>query len=690
MKYAEITGDVSGKELTLYAYYLTISDLDRCEFTIDLGAGKWADDATEARPNAFPAFPGQQTGMHIFNKDATVILPIDVRFGGTVAAPVDSQGRSYVLRGFAFDDGGYVFATFANGSSRIMLTAEAILGATQLNGVDNFAYLEALKEAGLFFVADDTGADYGSLTNVETLYAIWTLWGIAPTFDPRGYADINDPEFGGKYHPLYSIYYNADGTIDETRTTATRVGSWNTADGNPPAGFESSQQQRMDAPVVLPSGDMMKRPGYVFAGWSTRLGATQPDEGLAYVDVDGDGVPDAPRSWAVFAEPTTLYAVWAIQEVEILFYFNDPEDLTYPPTTLATHPETWFADCVYTIFDFVPVKEGYDFLGWAVIPDTDLVDYRAGDAYSARAPMIAELPDGEGNVTYVEFNQNTLYAVWRTTPVLVRYWSLTDASPDDYVVVREEYLQLTDYFYAAYDQNKDDDPTNDYVAYYTAGWWDADFNMYYDRDDWANGVVVTIQEIVDLIEWDGESPIDMYASPDIRQIKVIYDLGSFAQDHESEDVIFLAWWDTPLTFRDLIWQAHRIVGIYDDFGNELTDETTCGDILSGAMNDPWGDEIVIHYVWEAIAYQVHYVYPNGVTTSQDVQYVEQLALPSEGAGFDYPGYEFVGWFTAADGAGQQVKDGEWFSVLQQDDQKEVLTLYAYFQPVATTTVVLAA
>ena len=81
------------------------------QLTIDMGAGKWKDDAVESRPavDYFPAFPGQQIGNYMYPSGKTVHLPIDQRYGGQVTSGIDSQGRPYSLRGYAYLDGSLCF-----------------------------------------------------------------------------------------------------------------------------------------------------------------------------------------------------------------------------------------------------------------------------------------------------------------------------------------------------------------------------------------------------------------------------------------------------------------------------------------------------------------------------------------------------------------------------------------------------
>ena len=193
--------------------------------------------------------------------------------------------------------------TAPDGSFTFMSIMDCIRNANQvLGGIDNFMYRDAL-------IAED--AIFKMLPQEVTLYAIWAMSVQPLTFRPDGYADINDPSRIDRDGSLYTVYVNPDGTIDETRTTAVATGSWNTSDGNPPAGYEDRTQHNIDSEVTMPDASYLRRVGYNFLGWSRKLGATEPDADLTYQDLDGDGIYEtAPTGWRMPAEETILYAVW--------------------------------------------------------------------------------------------------------------------------------------------------------------------------------------------------------------------------------------------------------------------------------------------------------------------------------------------------------------------------------------------
>ena len=264
--------------------------------------------------------------------------------------------------------------------------------------------------------------------------------------------------------------------------------------------------------------------------------------------------------------------------------------------------------------------------------------------------------------------------------VMVEYWSYTDVSPSELVIVHSEQANVLDIFNHKFDQNKDDDPLNDLVGYQHRGWFDEWTFEYYDSSISEDEFTMTIEQIADLVEWDGLSNIVMYAAMDPRIIKVTYEAGDYGECNPFQSVRFLSWYESPY-YSGLGWGQHRLVNQTDELGHEITPETTCEYILTKLLNDKWSDALTIHINWEKLVYTVHYVYPNDIQTSQDVEFSDALNLPVDGPGFDYPGYQFIGWFTEQNGSGKKVLSGDTFSSLVSSDLIQEVWLYAYFVPV---------
>ena len=664
-----------GTHLVLELYF----SAEEWDLTIDLGdpnetgAGHWTNDAVETRPDAFPAAPGQHSHTHKYKTDQTIILPIDVRYGGVVTAGPDAQGRPYSLIGYAFDDGGTVNVLLPGDTTpTTMNTIDAIMMARSLNGLLNFAYRDALMASinpatgqGIFIKADDTGSLWKMGYENMTLYAIWGLSVQSLTFDPNGYADVNDPIVTDSKH---HVHVKPDGTIDETTTTATPGGKWNPGP-NPPAGFEDGTMHNISEVVPLPDFDSVKRPGYTFLGWSTKLGATAPDADLTYVDVDGDGIPDAPTNWVMPADPTILYAVWQANDIELVYDANYP-GITPPDPTLGK------IGCIVNVTLQEPTRDGYRLKGWAVKANATEIDYKPGDEYE----MLDLIVDP---ITGDIINPNVLYAVWELAGVELQYWGCTEdhPNPGDEQLLKTVYVQLGDDFDWTYDPNKDSDPSNDYISHKTVGWMD-EWGIELFNQDWVDmmgGIQPTIQYIADLIGWDGVSPIIVYSAIELRVIEVIYDSGGFDVEHNFEPVRYITWDATPF-YPGLYWGAHTLDVQTDEWGDPLDETLTCGDILMNYIFDPLADTMYISIYWIETIYSVTFIFPNGYTQDVTQFYNVPLALLTTGLGFNYPGYTFVGFFTEPDGNGVQITDTTRYADLVANDTVTSTSLYAYFVP----------
>lgn len=263
--------------------------------------------------------------------------------------------------------------------------------------------------------------------------------------------------------------------------------------------------------------------------------------------------------------------------------------------------------------------------------------------------------------------------------VTVEYWSYTDASPNNEVLVYSTTADLGDLFDYQYDQNKDSDVSNDYVGYKCSGWADDWFLEFYDITTPADEFTTTLADIANSIEWDGMSPLVMHAYMDMRMIEVTYDMGGYDKENQFDNVVLVAWVGAPFIGRSLHWSTYKFISQTDEKGNLIDDSMTCGYILTELLNDPWADTLKMYLTWEKIDYKVHYIYPNGIQSTQSVEYADVLILPTEGPGFDYPGHEFVGWFFERNGSSMQVAEGTIYAQLAWSDNVEEISLYAHFQ-----------
>lgn len=372
------------------------------------------------------------------------------------------------------------------------------------------------------------------------------------------------------------------------------------------------------------------------------------------------------------AEETILYAVWEAQWIPIIYDSNYP-DVPH------LDPDEWLVECSTTITLDAPQRDGYKLKGWAVTPDATDIDYKPGDKYDV-LNWLSELEDnGDGTFSEKLVNPNVLYAIWEPDGVEIQYWSYTPDSPSDYVLIYTMTVQLTDLFDFTYDQNKDDDPSNDYLAYRSIGWWDQDWNDLYNQD-WvdANGFAPTIQYFADLVAWDGSSPLIFYAELELRVIEVTYYANGFEEENNFEVVQYIPWNTSPYA-NNLRWFGHTMLYQTDDWGQEIDDSMTCGDILI-SIEEPLSDSMNVYIDWVIMEYRITYNFPNGSTSIVGYDYTQELDLPSYDVSTNNPGYDFVGWFTEPNGGGQQISAGTKYSDIEPSDLVEDRELYAYIVP----------
>ena len=509
------------------------------------------------------------------------------------------------------------------------------------------------------------------------------------TFRPDGYADINDPSRIDRDGSLYTVYVNPDGTIDETRTTAVATGSWNTSDGNPPAGYEDRTQHNIDSEVTMPDASYLRRVGYNFLGWSRKLGATEPDADLTYQDLDGDGIYEtAPTGWRMPAEETILYAVWEAQWIPIIYDSNYP-DVPH------LDPDEWLVECSTTITLDAPQRDGYKLKGWAVTPDATDIDYKPGDKYDVLNWLSVLEDNGDGTFSEKLVNPNVLYAIWEPDGVELQYWSYTPDSPDDYVLIRTVTVQLTDLFDYNYDQNKDDDPTNDYIEYRSIGWYDEWWVEYYYQitpdqpTSWGDdyGFEPTIQYLADAVAWDGTSPIIVYADLALRTIEVTYVANGYEDENSFEVVQYIPWNVSPYA-SDLRWVGYELLSQTDDWGQDVDATMTCGDVLFAIM-DEYNDCLTIYIDWEKKVYNVSFHTPDGNAVTFGHEFNGELQFPDIDM-TQYPGQTFVGWYTEPDGGGFLVPSNAVYSSIEADDTITDRDLYAYMVPSASGTSIASA
>lgn len=199
--------------------------------------------------------------------------------------------------------------------------------------------------------------------------------------------------------------FNLDTEINRDYELHARVGSQkgysvkydgNGAAGTPPED-KTNYAEGSYADVKLPGDLAMK--DKVFLGWETEATdpATiyQPGDKLpiqADMDVNGDGV-------------ITLYAVWGDKPVQTKLTYN--ANFGETPAEKVCELEN---NATVTILDYgddklgLPLRPGYEFLGWSEDPHATEATYKAGDQI---------VVDDETDATA----KNILYAIWKQSTV---------------------------------------------------------------------------------------------------------------------------------------------------------------------------------------------------------------------------------------------------------------------------------
>ena len=116
------------------------------------------------------------------------------------------------------------------------------------------------------------------------------------------------------------------------------------------------------------------RTGYTFKGWYTAATGGSKVESGTKVTITAN---------------QTLYAQWVITYYSVSYRLNGGSG------------KDWSASCpygeVYMSSEKIPVREGYEFIGWARNADSGSAEYMPGDLYSESKDIV-------------------LYAVWKALP----------------------------------------------------------------------------------------------------------------------------------------------------------------------------------------------------------------------------------------------------------------------------------
>ena len=189
------------------------------------------------------------------------------------------------------------------------------------------------------------------------------------------------------YQPGGDFKANADTVLYAVWKTGTYT---ITFDANGGTRAPNAQIKDHGAALVLSEQEPV-RTGYTFQGWS--------------IEKDSDYIDYHPGETYLADKDATLYAVWTVKTYDVRYNANGGNRA--PATQTKTHGVD------LKLSDKEPVRDGYEFQGWAKTQNTEYVDFYPGDLYRTEADV-------------------TLYAVWNasssTVTVSLKKTSLTLAA----------------------------------------------------------------------------------------------------------------------------------------------------------------------------------------------------------------------------------------------------------------------
>ncbi len=271
--------------------------------------------------------------------------------------------------------------------------------------------------SGFASVADYRPGDRYAVNGDATLYAVWEKAGYAISYDkncadtvtgvPSGQKKIyNEPLrlsdsvpvrygyvfLGWSPDSLGETAVYASGGLLDLNEPVTLFAVWTKATypvkscanaGEDSVEHLPPEQVKVHGEALTLSAEKPVRTGYDFLGW-----ALSPDAESAEYQ-PGDPLRTDP--------PIQLYAVWKKRSWANAYSANTDEAVSgMPRDQVKLYGEALILSARQ------PIREGYDFLGWALSPCAKAAEYRPGDAYT-----------GE--------NAATLYAVWEKETYTVAY-----------------------------------------------------------------------------------------------------------------------------------------------------------------------------------------------------------------------------------------------------------------------------
>ena len=203
--------------------------------------------------------------------------------------------------------------------------------------------------------------------------------------------------FGTCYNYGYGDAFYTIGSGSHTWTyTIPALDSYTVAyDANGGRGTMSASTAKYNE-YFITKQNAFTRDGYKFVGWNEKADGT----GVVW-SLNADGTYEYGKPWKwTYTKSITLYAQWEIETYNIVFVANG--GIKPPASQVKTYGENLI------LASDVPVREGYNFLGWA----TSEIKANAGTV------------EYESGAVYTDNSHIKLYAVWEskyTTPTISNF-----------------------------------------------------------------------------------------------------------------------------------------------------------------------------------------------------------------------------------------------------------------------------
>lgn len=229
--------------------------------------------------------------------------------------------------------------------------------------ISSKGYTKKVYNSTTKFTLEKAWTNLGKTNDTLTFYAVWT---------PN----------------KLTVNYNANGgTLSSDTYKLSNNVIYNKSDGSKYAQSWTYNSAKTNG-LVNASTFGLTREGYTFKGWGTTTSG-----GTIFDQNDSTLVPTSINSAIKNGScSTTLYAIWTPKTYSVKFDANAGSGA--PSAQTKTYGKS------LTLSSAKPIREGYEFLGWATSKTASSAVYQPGSSYSANSAV-------------------TLYAVWKeTTPIV--------------------------------------------------------------------------------------------------------------------------------------------------------------------------------------------------------------------------------------------------------------------------------